>query len=349
MTLFIDVNTLTKLIAKIGLPNFMQELLGYMQSDFKQWEHFDKSSRTAAHSETGVIELMPIANQNLYSFKYVNGHPLNPSYGYSTVMAFGALSDVRTGFPVMLSELTLATAIRTAVTSVMAAKTLANSNVQKMAMIGCGAQSEFQAIGFHCLLGINELRIFDIDPKAMDKLQNHLKAYPNLSVIRCRNAQECCDGTDIITTATADKNYATILTKDMVQPGMHINGVGGDCPGKTEISVDVLLMGKIFVEHEAQTRVEGDIQQLPANYPVNALWQVIAGQSKGRDSREQITIFDSVGFALEDFSTLRYIYDLARKHQLGQVIELIPKLSNPKDLFSLTSEAAASDLALANV
>lgn len=340
MTLFIDVNTLAKLVEQIGLPCFMQELFDYMQEDFKQWPQFDKSARTAAHSEVGVIELMPIANQSQFSFKYVNGHPNNPNQGYSTVMAFGALADVATGYPLLLSELTLATAIRTAVTSVLAAKTLADPAAKCMAMIGCGAQSEFQAIAFHCLMGITELRIFDLDAKAMDKLQQHLMAYPQLSVIRCSSSIECCNGADIITTVTADKNLATILTHDMVKPGMHINGVGGDCPGKTELSIDVLKMGKIFVEHEAQTRVEGDIQQLPADHPVYPLWQVIAGQLQGRDSLTQITIFDSVGFALEDFSTLRYLFDLVRKHNLGQSIELVPTLSNPKDLFALLGQDA---------
>lgn len=341
MTLFIDVNTLTNLISKVGLPNFMQQLLDYMQSDFKKWEQFDKSARTAAYSSEGVIELMPIADQQQYSFKYVNGHPNNPKNGYSTVMAFGAFADVASGYPLLLSELTLATAIRTAVTSVMAAKALAKPKVDVMAMIGSGAQSEFQAIAFHCLMGVNTLRIFDIDSKAMDKLELHLKQYPKLTVIRCKNAEHCCQDADIITTVTADKNYATILTADMVSPGVHINGVGGDCPGKTEISAELLTLGKIFVEHEPQTRVEGDIQQLRPEHPVNAIWQVIAGKIKGRDNLQQITIFDSVGFALEDFSTLRYLYDLATQFEIGERVELVPSLSNPKDLFGLINASGA--------
>jgi len=338
MTLFLDVNTLAKLINQVGLSHFMQNLLCYMQANFKKWPQFDKSARTAAHSDVGVIELMPIANNHQFGFKYVNGHPNNPLTGHSTVMAFGVLSDVATGYPILLSELTLATAVRTAVTSVMAAKALANPQPRKMAMIGCGAQSEFQAIAFHCLMGIDEVRIFDIDDMAMNKVEQHLKQYPNLTVTRCNSSQECTQDVDIITTVTADKHLATILTLDMIQAGIHINGVGGDCPGKTEISADVLYAGKIFVEHEPQTRVEGDIQQLPADHPVHPLWQVITGKASGRESAAQITIFDSVGFALEDFSMLRYLYDLAKKQQLGQYIELVPTLADPKDLFALTTQ-----------
>ena len=336
MTLFLDVNALGELVNKTGPAEFMKGLLGYMEQDFSRWPVFDKSARTAAHSEVGVIELMPVADELNFGFKYVNGHPSNPSLGLSTVMAFGALSDVATGYPRLLSELTLSTAFRTAVASAMAAKALAKPNSRIMGMIGCGAQSEFQAIAFHTLVGIDELRIFDIDNKAMAKVTHHLKLFPNLKVIKATSAKACVLGADIVTTVTADKTKATILTPDMIEPGMHINGVGGDCPGKTELHIEVLKAGKIFIEHEPQTRIEGDIQQLAADHPVFPIWRVIAGLDKGRDSQQQVTIFDSVGFALEDLSILRYIYDLASEFNIGETISLVPWLENPKDLFELT-------------
>lgn len=335
MTLFLDVNKLSLLVKTQGIEAFMAGLLDYLEDDFCHWETFDKSARTAAHSDLGVIELMPVADSHHYAFKYVNGHPSNPQLGLSTVMAFGTLADVTTGFPLLLSELTISTALRTSVTSVMAAKVLANPNSSKMAMIGCGSQATFQAIAFHSLLNINELSVFDIDSEAMNHVTEHLKAYPNLQVIKASSAKECVKGADIITTVTADKTYATILTADMIEPGMHINGIGGDCPGKTEIHIDVLKAGKIFVEHEPQTRVEGDIQQLANGHIVYPLWKVITGISQGRDSLDQITIFDSVGFALEDMSVLRYIYDLASKLKIGEKIDLVPQMENPKDLFAL--------------
>ena len=334
MTLFVDVNHLSKLVNHLGVPEFMSGLLSYLEQDFCRWPQFDKSARTAAHSDVGVVELMPIADSHQYGFKYVNGHPGNPSQGLSTVMAFGALADMATGYPQLLSELTISTALRTAVTSAMAAKALARKDSRIMGMIGCGAQSEFQAIAFHTLVGITELRIYDIDAAAMAKLAKHLRHYPALTVIHATSAKTCVQGADIVTTVTADKTKATILTADMVEPGMHINGVGGDCPGKTELHIDVLKAAKIFVEHEPQTRIEGDIQQLAADHTVHALWQVIAKQTQGRDSQTQITLFDSVGFALEDFSVLRFIYDKAREFQIGTEINLIPELSDPKDLFA---------------
>ncbi len=121
----------------------------------------------------------------------------------------------------------------------------------------------------------------------------------------------------------------------MIEPGMHINGVGGDCPGKTEIASQILTMANVFVEYEPQTRVEGDLQQMPADFKVTELWNVLAGNALGRRNRQEITLFDSVGFALEDFSALRFLRDRARERGLGVPLALIPALENPKDLFAL--------------
>ena len=336
MTLFVDVPTLGEMVRKVGTSKFISGLMNCLEQDFLRWEDFDKSARTAAHSDTGVIELMPVADAENYAFKYVNGHPSNPLQSFSTVMAFGALSDVTTGYPRLLSELTLSTALRTAATSAMAAKALARKDSHIMGMIGCGAQSEFQAIAFHTIAGIDDLRIFDIDKAAMGKVEkNLLNRFPNLKVTKTKSAHDCVRSVDIVTTVTADKTWATILTSDMIQPGMHINAVGGDCPGKTELDINVLKAGKIFIEHEPQSRVEGEIQQLPADHLVYPLWRVIAELDVGRESDQQITIFDSVGFALEDFSSLRYIFSLATHYNLGEVISLVPRLDNPKDLFEL--------------
>ena len=333
MTRFVDVPTLSRLVSRVGIPEFITGIADTMREDFRRWESFDKCARVASHSDIGVIELMPVADSDHYAFKYVNGHPGNPARGVSTVMAFGALAETETGYPVLLSELTLTTAFRTAAATAIASEALARPDSKVLGMIGCGAQSEFQAIALHTILGIEEIRIYDIDAKAMQKLQRHLNGFPGLRVVQVDKPTAAVAGADVVVTCTADKTWATILTPDMIEPGMHINGIGGDCPGKTELHEDVLQAGKIFVEYEPQTRVEGDIQQLSPEHPVYPLWEVIAEHSVGRDSNEQITIFDSVGFALEDFSALRYVHSLAVELNEGEDIQLIPELNDPKDLF----------------
>ena len=150
---------------------------------------------------------------------------------------------------------------------------------------------------------------------------------------RAASTAEAVRGADIVTTVTADKALATILTPEMIEPGMHINAVGGDCPGKTELHADVLRGARVIVEYEPQTRIEGDIQQLPADFPVTELWRVLSGLAAGRGHGSQVTVFDSVGFALEDYSALRYVHELALERGIGDDVALVPPGQNPKDLF----------------
>ena len=346
-TRFLSAQTVATLVTQTGLDTTLRRLADFILEDYRRWPDFDKCARVASHSGDGVIELMPIADAKTYAFKYVNGHPKNTRVGLPTVMAFGVLADVATGLPELLSELTLTTALRTAAMSAVAARALARPNSRSMALIGNGAQSEFQALAFHHLLGIEEICLFDTDPQATQKLMRNLQPTA-LRLVPCHSIAQAVRGADIVTTVTADKARATILTADLIEPGMHINGVGGDCPGKTELHADVLRMAQVFVQYEPQTRVEGDLQQMPADFAVTELWQVLRQQAPGRTSAQQVTVFDSVGFALEDYSALRYLREAACEHGLGQWVSLVPALADPKDLFSLVRPAAPTTQLLAS-
>jgi ornithine cyclodeaminase len=330
MTQFIGVAEMAKLVRTIGIETFLTELADHIRADFLRWPEFEKMARIATHSADGVIELMPASDSALYGFKYVNGHPKNPMVGKSTVMAFGVLADVATGAPLLVSEMTLLTAIRTAATSAMAAKALARPDSSVLALIGAGAQSEFQALAMKAMLGIEDVRVFDPDHEAVDKFVRNMMS-AGLKIVAAASVRDAVRGADIVTTATAVKGRAAVITPDMLESGMHINAIGGDCPGKTELHPDVLRIGTVFVEYPPQTRIEGDIQQMGPDFPVTELWQVLAGSAAGRRSREDITVFDSVGFAIEDFSALRYVAGLleANEHQM----DLIPAVGDPKDLF----------------
>lgn len=345
VTDFLGASAAARLVARTGVIECLRLMVEAVEADYARWQDFDKSARTAAHSASGVIELMPVADTRDYAFKYVNGHPVNTQNGLPTVMAFGALADVATGAPRFVSELTLTTALRTAATSVMAARRLARADSRSMALIGNGSQSEFQALAFIGLLNVRELRLFDIDRAATDKLCRNLEPFTRQYGVTIRVADSTADavrGADIVTTVTADKAYATILTADMIEPGMHINAVGGDCPGKTELAADVLRAAEVFVEYEPQTRIEGDLQQMPADFAVTEFWRVVQGQAAGRQSAGQITLFDSVGFALEDYSALRTMHALGRQAGVLESIELIPALADPKDLFAMLRQGSGA-------
>jgi len=314
---FVSVDNMMKLVHHIGLENMLLGLAQEIENDFKRWELFDKTPRVASHSDVGVIELMPTSDGEAYGFKY---------------------ADVYTGYPTLLSEMTMLTAIRTAATSAMAAKHLAPKGAKTMAMIGNGAQSEFQTLAMKAIIGLEAVRLYDIDPEATEKAARNLEGM-GVKVTKCKSAEESMEGAEIITTCTADKQCATILTDNMIGAGVHINAIGGDCPGKTELAAKILHRADIFVEFPPQTRIEGEIQQLPQDHRVTELWQVITGQAKGRTSDKQITLFDSVGFAIEDFSALRYVREHINGTDFFQNLDMLADPDDPRDLFGMLKRA----------
>ena len=186
---FVSVDNMMALVNYIGIEKFLIDLSSEIEADFKRWSLFDKTPRVASHSDVGVIELMPTSDGEMYGFKYVNGHPKNTKVGLQTVTAFGLLAEVKTGYPKLLSEMTLLTALRTAATSALAAKYLAPKNSKIMAMIGNGAQSEFQCIAFKAICGIKQVRLYDIDANATSKTFVNLSNC-GLDVVKCISAQE---------------------------------------------------------------------------------------------------------------------------------------------------------------
>ena len=330
----ITIEVLRRIIQTTGLETFMRQLIDALEQDFYNWKTFNKSPRQADYFSQGVIELMPCSNQEYYSFKYVNGHPNNPTQGKLSVIAMGVLADINTGYPVMLSEMTLLTALRTAATAALAAKYMAREESSHLALIGTGAQAEFQSLAFSCIRPIKTISFYDTDKRAMKKYENNMQR--SVSELNpCADIKQALAEADIVVTATAAKKQIELFKASDLQTGIHIHAMGGDCPGKTEISKDILNMARVVVEYLPQSTHEGEIQQLGESVVYAELWQLVAGTKSGRDSATEITLFDSVGFALEDFTVLRLVYRLSEQLGYSEALDLIPELDNPKNLFAL--------------
>ena len=336
--ILLEISTVKQLIIKLGIKKFFIRLVDNLQEDFAHWPEFEKSSRHAIYVENGVLELMPVCNKSLYSFKYVNGHPNNVDRKKLTVVALGMLADVTTGYPLLLSEMTLLTAIRTAATAALASRYLAKANSKKLAIIGCGAQSEFQVLAHHALFDLSEVHYFDLDERAMERFAQNLEN-ESFKLIKGKSGRDVIKDADIIITATAAAGKNHVLEYSWLQPGQHICGIGGDSVGKTELDPQILKHSKIVVEYFPQTVHEGEIQNLGEDakkYVYAELWQIVTKEKIGRENERELTVFDSVGFALEDFSVLRLVYELAKQYQLGKKVDLIPEsLSDCKNLFGL--------------
>lgn len=334
----VDSNEVIQLIRLVGESTFSQSLLSRLQTTFEQWHKFTFSPRNCIYFDFGVIELMPCANEQFYSCKYVNGHPRNPQYKKLSVAALGLLSDVATGYPIMLTDMTLLTAFRTAATSALAAKFLAKKDSSKLAIIGTGAQAEFQVRAICQNFPIQQIKYFDQDIAAMTKFAINMQK-TGIRLIPCKNISQLLPDNDIVITATARKQQQNLVSQIDLYPGLLIIAIGGDCPGKTELDPKILANNKVVVEYLPQSKNEGEIQTIDiqtithASLPPTELWQIISGTTQGRVNEQEIIVFDSVGIALEDFATLTLFNELVNKYKIGSEHNMLPAPDDPKDLY----------------
>ena len=336
----ITITDLKKILSEHSMDAFFKDLFNKLKEDFSRWEAFDKRPRMVNDYGHGVLELMPIADDKQYGFKFINGHPINVKHGKISIVSFGALARVSDGFPILISEFTILTALRTAAMTALVSSYFARKDAETLAIIGTGAQAEFLVLAHKALFPLKNVHFFDIDPLAEARFAKNLEAEP-FGLIKANSAQEALKDADIVLTATANRSRQEILKAEWLKPGLHIAALGGDCPGKTELNREVLeKMDKIVVEYLPQSYIEGEIQVYSEDELKNKihaeLWEVFTGKKSSRENDQEITLFDSVGFALEDFSTLRLIDELSSKYNIAQELDMIPTdLSDPRNLFGL--------------
>ena len=340
MTKILTTQNVKQIIQTIGFEAYILGLIKYLEDDFKRWETFEKTPRIGFYRNQGVMELMPVCGDELFAFKYVNGHPNNTQINQLTVLGVGLLAEVSTGIPLLISEMTLLTALRTAATSTMASKYLANKQIQSFGIIGNGTQSEFQTLAHQAIFNFKKVFYYDIDSKSMEKFRKNMEG-EGFELIACSSTKEVCDNAEILTTCTAAVGKQELVKVGWLRPGQHLNCIGGDSPDKTEIDPEILKKAKITVEYFEQTKLEGEIQNLgqeAKDYVAAELWEVLKGLKNVRKDFDDITLYDSVGFALEDYSVLRYTYDLACKFNIFTNLEMTPELDDCKNLYSKISQ-----------
>ncbi|MCU7843231.1 MAG: ornithine cyclodeaminase [Candidatus Thiodiazotropha sp. (ex Monitilora ramsayi)] len=328
----LSVKDIRRLIQQYGLQPFLNALTERMANDFSRWNDFKKSPRHATHYENGVLELMPCSDQTYYSFKYINGHPGNVALGLPSIVSVGMLVEVATGMPVLISEMGIMTALRTAAATALGTRHLARRESHRVGIIGCGAQAEFQLLAIANELPIDRVNYLDIDAGAMTKFSANLK-HQDWSMHQARDMDDLLADIDLLVTATAARKRAVLFQTEQISPGMHIHAIGGDCPGKTELPPDLISKATVVVEYLPQTRHEGEMQNSPTDIKVVELHQLINGEHPGRTSAEEITLFDAVGFALEDFSGIMLLHELAQKYEIGESIDMLAIPPDPKDLY----------------
>lgn len=332
--LIVDIPVIAKLIQKISLNRFYQMLVTYMREDFQAWDSFHKTPRVSFKHPNGILELMPIYNDDFFANKYVCTHKDNHLRQRYVVMGQGLWVDAKTGTPLMIAEMTILTALRTAAVSLLVSQMLVPKTAKKLAIIGCGAQSHFQILAHLSDFNWTEIVAYDTNVETLNGFVRFM-AKEGVQITAAASVQEAVNYADLIFTLTNANRVYPVLKYEWLKPGVHIHAIGGDAPGMSELDTEILHQAKlILIEYHEQTLVEGEIQQLDIAERMDKVVQIseFIKQDYHRGPQD-LTIFDGVGIALLDYSCLRLIWDLCQEHQLGQVAEMIPPYHGDKNLY----------------
>lgn len=262
----------------------------------------------------GDFRAMPAYVSGCAGVKWVNVHPDNKEKDVPTVMAKIILSDPETGENLACIEGTRLTNYRTGAAGGIAAKYLAREGSDSLGLVGLGEQAKTQLMAVSEVFDLKKVLIFDVDENAVKDFKNSFDGF-NFEEASLEEVMAA----DIVSTTTPVRS--PIIKKEWVSPGTHINAIGADAEGKQEIDPQLLVKNgvKIIVDDIEQTTHSGEInvayneglideKDIYANLP-----DVVAGKKPGRQSREEITIFDSTGLAIQDVATARIVYERAQK------------------------------------
>jgi alanine dehydrogenase len=273
--------------------------------------------------ESGDLRAMPASLMGYAGVKWVNSHPENPKKGFLTVMAVLILNDPSNGFPIAVMDATYITSLRTGAAGGVAAKHLARKDSEVFGFMGCGRQSYFQLEALKEIFDIKGVLAYDVSNDAAKKFAE----YCELLGYDCKitEPKEVCKCDVLTTTTPATK---PVVMSEWVEEGMHINAIGADAPGKQELEEKILLRSKIVVDDFEQAWHGGEINVAVSRGLIDreniyaSIGEIIAGMKSGRESDDEITVFDSTGLAIQDVATAKVVYEKASQKGVGTKLKM---------------------------
>jgi alanine dehydrogenase len=263
--------------------------------------------RTDVPEHNGTILLMPcqVPELEVYSVKYVTVYPDNPSRGLPTIFAAMLISDPRTGEPKILAEARAATGMRTGAATAVSIKYLARRDSEELGIIGCGYQARWQLRAAVEVMRCTVVRAYDIIRQRAEEFAAEMSRELGLDVKVTETVEELVRRSDVVITATTSKT--PFVRREWVRPGTHFSAIGAFTPDMAELSADLVASSKVYVDSlEAAKEEAGDVIQAVAKGLMRwedvkgEIGEVVAGLKKGREGEEEVTVFKSVGIAVQD-------------------------------------------------
>lgn len=282
----------------------------------------------------GDFRVMPayLEEMDVAGVKIVNVHPKNPVlHGLRTVMAVVELLDPRTGAPLCIMDGTWLTSLRTGAAGGVAARLLARRDSRNVAIVGAGAQARMQLMALHLVLeSIVSVKVFDIVRENSLRFAEEMSNRLGLKVDVASSVEEAVKKADVIVTVTPSRK--PIVMNEWVGDGVHINAIGADAPGKQELDPRILKRAKVVVDDLEQASHSGEVNvpisrgQLSIDDIYAELGDIVTGKKPGRESADEITVFDSTGLAIHDIAVAWVVYKRALERNVGMWLTLLDNL-----------------------
>src|SRR5438128_2126604 len=269
-------------------------------------------SMLRAEGAAGILGLMP-AYRGDFGLKEICVYPGNPARGLDTHLGLVILHDGQTGAPKAIMNASAITAIRTAAVSAVATKLLARDDAHVLAILGAGVQGQSHLEAIPLVRKIDEVRIFS---------RTRSKAERFKSARITNSAEEAVRGADIIVTATSSKE--PVVKRDWIKPGAHINAVGSSVKTSREIDTETMKAASLFIDRRESTLNEsGDylMADVGPNHIPAEIGEILIGKAKGRTSKDEITLFKSLGLAIEDLASAQFLFSEAQRRGRGAWVD----------------------------
>jgi len=307
----------------------MQECIAVMESTFRALatEECLQPLRSIMWlpDKSGLLGMMPgyAAGPDVMGIKLITVFHANKDSGYPSHQGIVALFDAKHGQPLMMLDATEITAIRTAAVSALATRVLSRKNSERLAVIGAGEQAKRHIESILLVRKIKQISIWNRNEANAQALHKKISAQHSVISQVTKTAQQAVEDADIICTVTASRQ--PLVMGKWISNGCHINAVGSSTPFSRELDTSAILRGTLFTDrYESIYKEAGDFL-IPKEEGVitdehvkGELSEVLNGTKKGRESDEQITIFKSLGLALEDIFSAWHIFQKINDAQQGR-------------------------------
>jgi ornithine cyclodeaminase/alanine dehydrogenase-like protein (mu-crystallin family) len=303
------------------VPAMREALLGLARDELHQ------PLRTVVRppGAAGLIAMMPAyrgGDSAAYGLKAVCVHPGNPAIGKDAHQGAVLLFDGHTGEPLAVANASAITEVRTAAVSAVATDALARPDAGTLAIIGTGVQARAHLAAIGVVRPLRSVRVAGRDIARARRFAHELADHTAAPIQPCGSVREAIDGADIVVTVTTAAG--PVLSRDWLAPGAHVNAVGSSIPTTRELDADTVAAAALFVDRRESTLNEsGDYlfavreRGLGPDHIRGELGELLAGTVAGRGSPDELTLFISLGLAVEDLAAVSRLYELARAAGAG--------------------------------